>query len=746
MYRKMHHGFRPGSLTGLVISFSLIKFVAVYVCKNIFYSRLLKKRPVLFLLLLPFFYPQVATAEELGEFYWQIGSPLGPPAKSFPSPDSACANYFNEMRTSDTKGSFDWQMKPMVYIPANGYPHVICGVTCGPDKNCSGDMGLVAYATRYTYIMDTANEDIPINSCVGNPIDPTTGNKFQFEPLIQLAGAHPIHFDLVYNSQRPEKWRHNFSKSVVAVSDAQTPVSAYFQYSSNLFCRNNTRIIESAGGFGDNTEESPVAGSNAVFMAQVKTKVPQAARATAQAACEQNWSAVSSQFHYSWITDSTASYLGGGACSIKDANGSERMRIDVYRQPAGIPMRASVSSCADVDPTITPQLDSLNAINVRFTRHDGRLVRYVYSPVTTALDNQSNTGEQAEFIVNGTDISGYRFYNVNDDVEVYDEKGRLISITSLDGHVQTLSYTTDVATGETLLDRVQNASGEFIQFDYETVGTVNPFKRIQSVSDHSSRRWGFRYDVNGNLEYVDLPDNTSRQYHYEDVDNIDFLTGITDERGVRYASWTYNSNGKADSSAHGPAKDIDSLAIAYNENNNQHVITKVRNSKLDGSTRNIDSTYYTHASGGTKVVAAISGGDDVLSEHDPATGKLEYEIKYGVKTEYDNYTSSGNPGRIIEAVGTPEQRQITYTYDPRYQSKISTITEASVFPGNLKVTTNLYDDFGNKTSVTIDGFKPDGTAVTRAVTFEYNGPFQQLTKIDGPRADVSDIYNRLLCR
>ena len=55
-----------------------------------------------------------------------------------------------------------------------------------------------------------------------------------------------------------------------------------------------------------------------------------------------------------------------------------------------------------------------------------------------------------------------------------------------------------------------------------------------------------------------------------------------------------------------------------------------------------------------------------------------------------------------------------------------------------KVTTNAYDNFGNKTSETIDGFDPSGNAVTRTTTWQYLGPLNQLSFMDGPRTDVND--------
>ena len=58
---------------------------------------------------------------------------------------------------------------------------------------------------------------------------------------------------------------------------------------------------------------------------------------------------------------------------------------------------------------------------------------------------------------------------------------------------------------------------------------------------------------------------------------------------------------------------------------------------------------------------------------------------------------------------------------------------------NCKVTTYTYDDWGNRLTETINGFKPDGTVVSRTTTYQYNGPLHQLSQIDGPRTDVSDL-------
>ncbi|SIR04075.1 YD repeat-containing protein, partial [Aquipseudomonas alcaligenes] len=55
---------------------------------------------------------------------------------------------------------------------------------------------------------------------------------------------------------------------------------------------------------------------------------------------------------------------------------------------------------------------------------------------------------------------------------------------------------------------------------------------------------------------------TQRQFHYEDPRNNSWLTGITDELGVRYATWSYDDKGRAISSEH--ADGADKVTVAYN--------------------------------------------------------------------------------------------------------------------------------------------------------------------------------------
>ncbi|HFD86948.1 MAG TPA: hypothetical protein ENJ35_04650, partial [Gammaproteobacteria bacterium] len=130
-------------------------------------------------------------------------------------------------------------------------------------------------------------------------------------------------------------------------------------------------------------------------------------------------------------------------------------------------------------------------------------------------------------------ISGFRYTTSNNIVEIYDVDGILQSVTDILGNTRTLSY--DQATG--LLDRVSSNTGGYLQFRYDSNS------RISSITDHAGRVWTYHYDAFNNLEYVNNPDATTKQYHYEDIGFPNALTGITDERGIRYATYAYDASG-----------------------------------------------------------------------------------------------------------------------------------------------------------------------------------------------------------
>lgn len=354
-------------------------------------------------------------------------------------------------------------------------------------------------------------------------------------------------------------------------------------------------------------------------------------------------------------------------------------------------------------------------------------------------------------------VTGWRFTATDNTVEEYDVNGRWQSATDIRGNTTTLTY--DV---QDRLSTVVTNTGDSLTFGYDALD------RIVSVTDHASRTWGFRYDADNNLEFIDHPDATTRQFHYNEpaltggADLPNALTGITDERGIRYATHEYDSEGRATASYHGPqtavlTDRIDGVSVVYNPDESRDVTSSRANATNYATTTQIEQALVTDITGPG---CAACGLGNTGSVFDPINNNLLSRTVDGVTTEWGDYDNRGNAGFQIEAKNTTEERRSEFIYDPRYQRRVTHTIEPSIYThptpslvfgtdtaGNrtfvsavgYRVTENTYDSFGNTLSTTISGYKSDGTAVSRTTAFQYNGPLNQLSQIDGPRTDVSDI-------
>ena len=364
----------------------------------------------------------------------------------------------------------------------------------------------------------------------------------------------------------------------------------------------------------------------------------------------------------------------------------------------------------------------------------------------------NNSDVQEQLLQTAT---GWEYATKDDSREVYDDQGKLTSIRFADGTVHTLTYN---AAG--LPERIDTNAGEFVVYTYDTSN------RVSSVTGAAGRMWGYRYDAGNNLEFVDNPDGTTRQYHYENATYPNALTGVTDERGVRYSTFEYNANGQVTASYHGPqtgilTNRIDGVSVSYGTAAT-HTVT---NSNGHASTYTLDlQRGVALVSNITGPGCASCGTGNTSYSYDPPNN-LFSKTENGVTTEYGNYDTNGNPGYMIEAKGTTKERRKDYTYDSGYFSKIASILEPSVKAADpttkctdgtdCRKTTYTYDAYGNRRSEKIEGYAPDGSGgwvyVVRKTNYKYGGPdqlndcseadapFHQLCEINGPRTDVNDI-------
>jgi hypothetical protein len=182
--------------------------------------------------------------------------------------------------------------------------------------------------------------------------------------------------------------------------------------------------------------------------------------------------------------------------------------------------------------------------------------------------DQPRTGVNVGVTVSGGTVSvnlpdGRRY--------VFNDKGQLTQITFADGYTQTLTYTGDLNT------RVNDSLGRWMEFTYGGADAPpgQPASLLTRARTDDGKEFLFTYEDRigaGSAEYgpntsstdrwvlksVTYPDGTPAvandnpmaiyEYHPSSVRPF-LLTDVMDREGVKSSTWTYDSKGRATSSA-----------------------------------------------------------------------------------------------------------------------------------------------------------------------------------------------------
>lgn len=165
------------------------------------------------------------------------------------------------------------------------------------------------------------------------------------------------------------------------------------------------------------------------------------------------------------------------------------------------------------------------------SRGDGRILSFVGSGngVFTAPANRNETLVPVP--------GAYRFTDLVQGVqEIYSLSGRLTRLTVASGKTLTFIY-----DAESLV-AIEDSDGKVLQFSYSGTG---PERRINQITDTTGRHIAVAYDSAGNLSTLTWQDGKTRQFLYENSSFPWALTGVTDENNSRYATFGYDSAGRA---------------------------------------------------------------------------------------------------------------------------------------------------------------------------------------------------------
>ncbi|MWK54776.1 RHS repeat protein [Pseudomonas otitidis] len=276
-----------------------------------------------------------------------------------------------------------------------------------------------------------------------------------------------------------------------------------------------------------------------------------------------------------------------------------------------------------------------------------------------------------------TTPTGWTYYAHSNERYEFDQQGRLVVQISQDGKRQQLSYSQAAVT-------VSDELGRSLTF------TEDAYHQPLSLQ---TEEFQVAYQYNANQRLTQLTRTQSgqveqRSYHYEVAGNDRLLTGITDERGVRFATWTYDDKGRATSSEH--AGGAERTLVTYNTNGTT-TVTNPLGKRAD---------YHFQIVDGTKLVNLIVGQPSANCKY--AYSRFTYNPRGLLSSHIDrrnqvtNYTYNDRGLEVsrTEADGTPQSRTITTTWHPTLNLPL-TVTEPD------RITTYRYDDQGRQLSQSV---------------------------------------------
>lgn len=301
--------------------------------------------------------------------------------------------------------------------------------------------------------------------------------------------------------------------------------------------------------------------------------------------------------------------------------------------------------------------------------------------------------------------------------EVYNTAGKLVQLIDSGGAATAVSY--DIGGN---LSTVIGPFGHSLTFTYQNDAITAYRARLIGITDSAGQSISYSY-TNGQLSGVLYPDGRTRIYHYENASFPNLLTGITDESGTRFATYTYDSSGRVTVSEH--AGGSERVTLTYNSTNTvvndaaggSATFAFVANSTLTRRTSSVvdngrTSTFAVPSSSTdpqrrvTQVTDARGAVTKYVYSPDAMTSLTEAFGTANARTRTFQYRSTDDD---LPTLITEPNRTTAYTYTPSGRPLTVTATDTSAVPNLSRTWSNTYDTYG------------------------------RLLTTDGPRTDVSDV-------
>jgi YD repeat-containing protein len=328
---------------------------------------------------------------------------------------------------------------------------------------------------------------------------------------------------------------------------------------------------------------------------------------------------------------------------INFTNGNKIQQVTDYAGSLSVPSFHRVYNSIDKKwrHSYSHRLDIFDNQNATLHLANGKTIPYdIYWTPAQPFTLDAGRLERKNNVWTYTDFDNQQFF--------FDTTGKFTGGLSAEGVRYTLSYEggriTDASTQGKSISFTQAPDGQALQL-------TTP-EQTFSYQYSDGQLTGMSSDVSAQ-NYVE-------QYHYEDARSPKLLTGITDARGVRYVTWTYDEQERAISSEH--AGGADKVSISYNADGSTTVTNELGKK----------TTYQFKTILGVKRITSIVGEPSANCPNSNST--FTYNASGKVLTKTDNkgnittytYDSYGREETRTEAAGTPQARKITTYWEATF--------------------------------------------------------------------------------
>ena len=311
--------------------------------------------------------------------------------------------------------------------------------------------------------------------------------------------------------------------------------------------------------------------------------------------------------------------------------------------------------------------------------------------------------------------------------EQYNSSGHLIAEKRSDG--QQLYYSYNQADQ---LVEVSDSYGHKLHFSYDSSGN------LQQLTDPADGIYIYQYTLTPAdetlLSSVTYPDGSIRSYIYDDSGQPDLLSGIVNENGIRYVSYSYDEKGRVIETHFpdiGNAQPQEQYLFSYGEEN--VTVTNGLN----------EYQVYTFSEnlGRKNIISRTQAdGKGLTNSYDDNNRLIQHTDAEGRITHY-GYNSYGQLTTIIKGYNTAEAQTTQFSYLSPEVDKPTSIVTTSQTAGEIQRTQLSYQDTAPDSrplQISHSGYHSDGTPYQQTIHYSYDSQ-GRLKQIDGPREDVADI-------